>query len=176
MYQKCILKSYLAQKSGHDTSASISALPAEGAVTTVLIYIYHSYSSSVLDNHCPAEFSSYPDQTHLNKLINVFQITRKLQWPFRTEVRVSQPWCSYSLSFVFLTCVCTLYYLLSLKKKMHSSILFLFCFFEWISVEAHVCNFYWSNFVVYNKKILFYKRSHRQFFFSVISMVFSNID
>ncbi len=29
--------------------------------------------------HCPAEFSSNPNQTYLNKLINVFKTTRKLQ-------------------------------------------------------------------------------------------------
>ncbi len=29
--------------------------------------------------HFPAEFSSNPNQTHLNMLINVFRIIRKLQ-------------------------------------------------------------------------------------------------
>uniref|UniRef100_A0A672SEB3 Gamma-glutamylcyclotransferase n=1 Tax=Sinocyclocheilus grahami TaxID=75366 RepID=A0A672SEB3_SINGR len=32
-----------------------------------------------LGNYCPAEFSSNPNQTHLNKLISVFKITRNLQ-------------------------------------------------------------------------------------------------
>jgi len=32
-----------------------------------------------LEGHCPAEFSSNPDQTHLSKLIKVFRITRNSQ-------------------------------------------------------------------------------------------------
>jgi len=34
-----------------------------------------------LEVHCPAEFCSNPNQTHLNKLIKVFRITRKLGCP-----------------------------------------------------------------------------------------------
>ncbi len=70
--------------------------------------IGHPWSRTGLGNfgpggHCPAEFSSNPNQTYLNKLINVFKTTRKLQagllglelnsagqWTFRTEV--AQPW------------------------------------------------------------------------------------
>ncbi len=36
-------------------------------------------SNLSLEGQSAAEFSSNPDQTHLKKLINVFQITRKLQ-------------------------------------------------------------------------------------------------
>jgi len=32
-----------------------------------------------LEIHCPADFSSNPNQTHLNKLIEVFRINRKIQ-------------------------------------------------------------------------------------------------
>ncbi len=36
-----------------------------------------------LESRCPAEFSSNPNQTHLNKLINVFRITRATgRWGF----------------------------------------------------------------------------------------------
>ncbi len=37
------------------------------------------WAISVLEGRCPAEFSSNPDQTHLNQLISVFKITRELQ-------------------------------------------------------------------------------------------------
>lgn len=33
----------------------------------------------ILEGHCPAEIISSPNQTHLSKLISVFQITKKLQ-------------------------------------------------------------------------------------------------
>jgi len=33
----------------------------------------------VLEGHCPAEFSSSRNQTHLNNLIKVFIFTRRLQ-------------------------------------------------------------------------------------------------
>ncbi len=44
-------------------------------ITSLLNWI----GNSVLECRCPAEFSSNPNQTHLKKLINVFEITRKLQ-------------------------------------------------------------------------------------------------
>jgi len=37
------------------------------------------FSNSVLEGHCPAEFSSNTDQTHRSKLIKVFRITRNSQ-------------------------------------------------------------------------------------------------
>ncbi len=36
-------------------------------------------STLVLEGHCPANFSSNPNQTHLNQLIKLFRITSKLQ-------------------------------------------------------------------------------------------------
>jgi len=59
------------------------------------------WATSVLEGHCPTEFSFNPNQTHQNKLIKAFRITRKLQagdffsglelnsveqWPSRTKV------------------------------------------------------------------------------------------
>ncbi len=41
--------------------------------------LQQGWATSVLEGRCPAEFSSNPNQTHMNKLINVFKITRKLQ-------------------------------------------------------------------------------------------------
>ncbi len=37
------------------------------------------FSTLVLEGHCPANFSSNPNQTHLNQLIKMFRITSKLQ-------------------------------------------------------------------------------------------------
>ncbi len=51
-------------------------------IFTTLCHLFEAISlveSRVLEGRCPAEFSSNPNQTHLNKLINVFKITRKLQ-------------------------------------------------------------------------------------------------
>ncbi len=42
-------------------------------------YVVQAFSALALEVHFPAEFRSNPDQTHLNKLIKVFRITRKLQ-------------------------------------------------------------------------------------------------
>ncbi len=42
-------------------------------------YIEETFSTLPLKVHFPAEFSSNLDQIHLNKLIKVFRITRKLQ-------------------------------------------------------------------------------------------------
>ncbi len=36
------------------------------------------WATSDLEGRCPAEFRSNPNQTHLNQLIKVFKITRKL--------------------------------------------------------------------------------------------------
>jgi len=42
-------------------------------------FLKQRWSNSVLQGYCPAEFSSKPNKTHPNKLINVFRVTRKLQ-------------------------------------------------------------------------------------------------
>lgn len=36
-------------------------------------------SNLTLEGRCPAELSFYPNQSHLNKLIKVFKVTRKLR-------------------------------------------------------------------------------------------------
>jgi len=41
--------------------------------------IGQGWATSVLEGHCPTEFSFNTIQTHLNKIIEVFRITRKLQ-------------------------------------------------------------------------------------------------
>ncbi len=38
-----------------------------------------AFSTLVLEGHCPVNFSSNPNQTHLNQLIKLFRITSKLQ-------------------------------------------------------------------------------------------------
>jgi len=40
---------------------------------------FQEKSSALISCHCPAEFSSKPNQTHLSKLINVFRITIMLK-------------------------------------------------------------------------------------------------
>jgi len=39
-------------------------------------HIEQGWATSVLEGHCPTEFSFNPNQTHMNKLIKVFRITR----------------------------------------------------------------------------------------------------
>ncbi len=41
--------------------------------------IEQAFLTLVLEGHCPANFSSNPNQTHLNQLIKLFRITSKLQ-------------------------------------------------------------------------------------------------
>jgi len=83
--------------------------------TTSLIvnYCLQGWSTPVLEGHCPAEFSFNPNYTHLNKLINVFRITKNSflselelkfagQWPSRTGV--THPWSTlYYMSYTFYT-------------------------------------------------------------------------
>ncbi len=52
---------------------------------------------SQLEVHFPAEFSSNPNQSHLNKLIKVFRINRKLQageFLSRLELNSAGTWTS----------------------------------------------------------------------------------
>jgi len=50
--------------------------------------ITQGWATSVLEGHCPTEFSFNPNQTH--QLIKVFRITRKLQ---AVDLRVGAKLC-----------------------------------------------------------------------------------
>uniref|UniRef100_A0A672SF77 Gamma-glutamylcyclotransferase n=1 Tax=Sinocyclocheilus grahami TaxID=75366 RepID=A0A672SF77_SINGR len=52
-----------------------------------------------LGNYCPAEFSSNPNQTHLNKLISVFKITRNLQDSGPPGLKLASPACTWGVAF-----------------------------------------------------------------------------
>jgi len=42
-------------------------------------YLCQGWATLVMEDHCPTEFSFNPNETNLNKLIEVFRIARKLQ-------------------------------------------------------------------------------------------------
>ncbi len=43
------------------------------------VSLMQGWATSVLEDQCPAEFSSSPNKIDMNKLISVFHFTRKLQ-------------------------------------------------------------------------------------------------
>lgn len=61
--KRSILKCITTRRSENETSTLLY----------IIIHLEQGCTPSVLEGHCPAEFSSNPNQINLNKLINVFR-------------------------------------------------------------------------------------------------------